>query len=48
MVLFCVCFDMIELPCRTDPHLPDMPIVYASEAFFKLTGNMRYVLFPTY
>ncbi|KAL2510185.1 Protein TWIN LOV 1 [Forsythia ovata] len=23
---------------RTDPHLPDMPIVYASEAFLKLTG----------
>ncbi|KAJ8632885.1 hypothetical protein MRB53_026221 [Persea americana] len=22
----------------TDPHLPDMPIVYASEAFIKLTG----------
>lgn len=24
--------------CRTDPHLPDMPIVYASDAFLKLTG----------
>ncbi|KAL6192724.1 hypothetical protein ACLB2K_033810 [Fragaria x ananassa] len=26
----------------TDPHLPDMPIVYASEAFFKLTGYARH------
>nr|AML78181.1 putative LOV domain-containing protein [Sideroxylon reclinatum] len=26
----------------TDPHLPDMPIVYASDAFLKLTGYPRY------
>ncbi|CAB4295156.1 unnamed protein product [Prunus armeniaca] len=26
----------------TDPHLPDMPIVYASDAFFKLTGYARH------
>ncbi|XP_050372841.1 protein TWIN LOV 1 isoform X2 [Argentina anserina] len=26
----------------TDAHLPDMPIVYASEAFFKLTGYARH------
>nr|AML77444.1 putative LOV domain-containing protein [Myriophyllum aquaticum] len=26
----------------TDPHLPDMPIVYASDAFFKLTGYSRH------
>ncbi|GLT36984.1 hypothetical protein SLA2020_113280 [Shorea laevis] len=25
----------------TDPHLPDMPIVYASDAFLKLTGYER-------
>ncbi|KAK3022904.1 hypothetical protein RJ639_046448 [Escallonia herrerae] len=25
----------------TDPHLPDMPIVYASDAFLKLTGYTR-------
>nr|AML77919.1 putative LOV domain-containing protein [Griselinia littoralis] len=25
----------------TDPHLPDMPIVYASDAFIKLTGYAR-------
>nr|AML79210.1 putative LOV domain-containing protein [Synsepalum dulcificum] len=25
----------------TDPHLPDMPIVYASDAFLKLTGYSR-------
>uniref|UniRef100_A0A2C9VW94 PAS domain-containing protein n=1 Tax=Manihot esculenta TaxID=3983 RepID=A0A2C9VW94_MANES len=25
----------------TDPHLPDMPIVYASDAFLKLTGYAR-------
>ena len=31
------------LPCRTDPHLNDMPIVYASDAFVKLTGT--YILF---
>jgi PAS domain S-box-containing protein len=27
--------------CRTDPHLPDMPIVYASDAFLRLTGYAR-------
>ncbi|CAN6550589.1 unnamed protein product [Malus baccata var. baccata] len=26
----------------TDPNLPDMPIVYASDAFFKLTGYARH------
>ncbi|XP_068326167.1 protein TWIN LOV 1-like isoform X1 [Pyrus communis] len=26
----------------TDSHLPDMPIVYASDAFFKLTGYARH------
>nr|AML77180.1 putative LOV domain-containing protein [Aucuba japonica] len=26
----------------TDPHLPDMPIVYASDAFLKLTGYGRH------
>nr|AML76538.1 putative LOV domain-containing protein [Gyrocarpus americanus] len=26
---------------RTDPYLPDMPIVYASDAFLKLTGYSR-------
>ncbi|KAM1517953.1 protein TWIN LOV 1-like isoform X1 [Malus sylvestris] len=26
----------------TDSHLPDMPIVYASDAFFKLTGYTRH------
>nr|AML79464.1 putative LOV domain-containing protein [Peltoboykinia watanabei] len=26
----------------TDPHLPDMPIVYASDAFSKLTGYARH------
>nr|AML77066.1 putative LOV domain-containing protein [Phlox sp. BC-2016] len=26
----------------TDPHLPDMPIVYASEDFFRLTGYARH------
>nr|AML78717.1 putative LOV domain-containing protein [Elaeocarpus sylvestris] len=26
----------------TDPHLPDMPIVYASDAFLKLTGYDRH------
>ncbi|GFZ00125.1 PAS/LOV protein B [Actinidia rufa] len=26
----------------TDPHLPDMPIVYASDAFLKLTGYARH------
>ncbi|XP_061991624.1 protein TWIN LOV 1 isoform X4 [Rosa rugosa] len=34
--------NLTGLPCRTDPHLPDMPIVYASEAFFKLTGYARH------
>lgn len=27
-------------PCRIDPHLPGMPIVYASDAFLKLTGAL--------
>ncbi|KAG8663246.1 protein TWIN LOV 1-like [Manihot esculenta] len=27
--------------CRTEPHLPDMPIVYASDAFLELTGYAR-------
>ncbi|XP_065863058.1 protein TWIN LOV 1 isoform X1 [Euphorbia lathyris] len=26
----------------TDPHLPDLPIVYASDAFLKLTGYARH------
>ncbi|KAL5553952.1 hypothetical protein UlMin_041353 [Ulmus minor] len=26
----------------TDPHLPDMPIVYASDAFLRLTGYARH------
>nr|AML78756.1 putative LOV domain-containing protein [Aphanopetalum resinosum] len=26
----------------TDPHLPDMPIVYASDAFLKLTGYSKH------
>ncbi|XP_012568267.1 protein TWIN LOV 1 isoform X2 [Cicer arietinum] len=30
-----------DFPCRTNPHLPDMPIVYASDAFTKLTGYAR-------
>jgi hypothetical protein len=29
---------VFEFPRRTNPHLPDMPIVYASDAFMKLTG----------
>nr|AML79225.1 putative LOV domain-containing protein [Johnsonia pubescens] len=28
--------------CRTDPSLPDMPIVYASDAFLSLTGYSRH------
>ncbi|XP_061991623.1 protein TWIN LOV 1 isoform X3 [Rosa rugosa] len=31
-----------SLNISLDPHLPDMPIVYASEAFFKLTGYARH------
>jgi hypothetical protein len=30
---------VFEFPRRTNPHLPDMPIVYASDAFMKLTGT---------
>lgn len=30
---------VFEFPRRTNPHLPDMPIVYASDAFMKLTGS---------
>ena len=30
--------------CLSDPHLPDMPIVHASEGFLKLTGRPRYSL----
>nr|AML76533.1 putative LOV domain-containing protein [Elegia tectorum] len=26
----------------TDPHLPDMPIVYASDCFLRLTGYLRH------
>lgn len=29
-------FSMV---CRIDPYIPNMPIVYASEAFLKLTGG---------
>ncbi|KAJ1386025.1 PAS domain [Sesbania bispinosa] len=29
------------VPHRTNPHLPDMPIVYASDAFLRLTGYAR-------
>lgn len=32
---------VFEFPRRTNPHLPDMPIVYASDAFMKLTGYTR-------
>lgn len=32
-------------PGRTDPDLLDMPIVYASDAFLKLTGGTCYSLF---
>ncbi|MBA0798391.1 hypothetical protein Gohar_008983 [Gossypium harknessii] len=32
----------ILCPCRIDPHLPGMPIVYASDAFLKLTGYDRH------
>nr|AML77687.1 putative LOV domain-containing protein [Lathyrus sativus] len=32
---------VFELPRRTNPHLPDMPIVYASDTFMKLTGYAR-------
>nr|AML79130.1 putative LOV domain-containing protein [Strobilanthes dyeriana] len=28
--------------CRADAQLPDMPIVYASDAFLKLTGYARH------
>lgn len=31
-------YAMSLLFFRTDPHLPDMPIVYASDEFLKLTG----------
>ena len=30
--------------CLSDPNLPDMPIVHASEGFMKLTGRPRYKL----
>ncbi|XP_019434579.1 PREDICTED: protein TWIN LOV 1 isoform X2 [Lupinus angustifolius] len=33
--------SMPDFPCRTNPHLLDMPIVYASDAFLKLTGYAR-------
>ncbi|XP_061363712.1 protein TWIN LOV 1 isoform X2 [Gastrolobium bilobum] len=33
--------SMPDFPCRTNPHLPDIPIVYASDAFLKLTGYPR-------
>ncbi|KAJ0038399.1 hypothetical protein Pint_23153 [Pistacia integerrima] len=42
MPVFFVFCDIFVLPCRTDPHLPDMPIVYASDAFLKLTGYDRH------
>lgn len=35
LLYFC---NIFVLACRTDPHLPDVPIVYASDAFLKLTG----------
>ncbi|RXH69874.1 hypothetical protein DVH24_007130 [Malus domestica] len=38
-------FCLLRYDCvafRTDSHLPDMPIVYASDAFFKLTGYARH------
>lgn len=39
LIYMICCFAMeFVLPCRTDPHLPGMPIVYASDAFLKLTG----------
>ncbi|TQE11608.1 hypothetical protein C1H46_002810 [Malus baccata] len=30
---------------RTDLHLPDMPLVYASDAFFKLTADDKNILY---
>ena len=34
-------FVEFEFSRRTNPHLPDMPIVYASDAFLNLTGYAR-------
>ncbi|XP_048134795.1 protein TWIN LOV 1 isoform X2 [Rhodamnia argentea] len=34
-------FVLFVLLARTDVHLPDMPIVYASDAFLKLTGYSK-------
>nr|AML77403.1 putative LOV domain-containing protein [Quassia amara] len=41
MSLFCVFLQHVNVAFRTDPHLVDMPIVYASDAFLKLTGYDR-------
>lgn len=41
--VFVLCFfNMLLSHCRTDPRLPDMPIVYASDAFLRLTGAQRF------
>ena len=37
-------FVEFEFPRRTNPHLPDMPIVYASDDFLKLTGSITFML----
>uniref|UniRef100_A0A5B7BYZ8 LOV domain-containing protein n=1 Tax=Davidia involucrata TaxID=16924 RepID=A0A5B7BYZ8_DAVIN len=39
--MICVFGNKCVLPCRIDPHLHDMPIVYASDVFLKLTGYAR-------
>lgn len=39
MLVLCVSGTYMFFICRTDPHLPDLPIVYASDAFLKLTGD---------
>ena len=40
-VLLSIFWKHFLFPCRTDPHLHDMPIVYASDAFLKLTGTYQ-------
>ena len=45
MSLRFVTCDIFPWPCRIDPHLPGMPIVYASDAFLKLTGALILIEF---
>ena len=45
--LICCLYDF-EFPCRTNPRLSDMPIVYASDAFLKLTGSKTVTLYKLY